>query len=105
MPAFPKQECSLDQAYSTSAELFDAALTGAGLRNQDVAYLLGVSESLVRKWRSRDARVCPSDVQMLQLGLSFLWHRNKALNKRFGFGRLALTELLDAAGALAVAIK
>jgi hypothetical protein len=102
-PAFPKQE-ALDRAYATCAALFDAAMTGANLRNQDVAYLLGVSESLVRKWRSAEARVCPNHVQLEQLPLSFKWHLFKAMSNRYGFARTALLRLVDSAGLLALGV-
>lgn len=100
--AFRKAECTLEQAYIASAQLFDAAMVGAKMRNQDVAGILDVSESLVQKWRSPEARVCPSHVQMLQLPLT--WHiaHWRAMSKRYGLGRAMLRRVLDAVGDFAL---
>lgn len=103
-PLLPK--CTQpDDAHVLAAELFDAALTGAKLTSGEVAYLLGISESLVRRMRSKDARERASFVQMLRLPPAFHLELHRAMNRRFGFGRAALVQLLEAAGALALVVE
>lgn len=93
------------KAERASAEILNEAFEGAALDNKEIAHLCGVSVSLVEKWRSAEARGCPSFVQMLRLPFSFHWHLHKALNRRFGFGKHALAQLLEAAGMLAVGME
>lgn len=88
-----------------AAELLHAAITAATLTNQEVAHLCGVSENLVEKWRSTHSRGCPSFAQMLCLPPRFHWELHRAMNRRYGFGRQALLELLAAAGSLAMVIE
>lgn len=90
-------------AQSLAAELFDEALREARIETGEVAYLLGISESLVRRMRSKDARERVSFVQMLRLPPTFHIELHRAMNRRFGFGRAALRRLLDAVGDLVVA--
>lgn len=85
-----------------ASDLFDAACDLARLENKDIAHLCGVSVSLVEKWRSREARGCPSFVQMLKLPATFHIALFRVMNSQQGYGRAALRDLLDAAGALAV---
>lgn len=85
-----------------AAALFDEALTRAQLTNKDVAHLLGVSVSMVEKMRSTEARGCPSFAQMLRLPPAFHIEMHRAMNRRFGFGRRALLDLMEAAGTLAL---
>jgi hypothetical protein len=93
--------------YAIAALLFDQALRDprCPMTNQEVAYLLKVSESLVQKWRSPGARACPSFAQMLKLPTSFHVALHRAMNRHFGFGRAALRDLLEAAGSLAVVVE
>jgi hypothetical protein len=94
-----------EQPDALAAELLNAAFDAAGLENKEIAHLCGVSVSLVEKWRSPETRGCPSFLQLLLLPPSFHWHLHKAINRHFGFGRLALIELLDAAGLVAATNK
>lgn len=91
-----------EEASAIAAELFDRALTLAGVTTAEVAYILDVSESLVRRWRSKDARERISFVQLLMLPRKFHTALKKEWNKRDGSSREALLRLLDAAGDLAV---
>lgn len=103
--AFRKSEPTDDALGSSerlAATLLDEAIERAGLTNKEVAHLCGVSVSLVEKWRSTEARGCPSFVQMLLLPPAFHLELHRAMNRTFGFGRAALVQLLDAAGSLAV---
>lgn len=108
-PTFRNPEDSAkDAAYALSADLFNAACgdpVHGGLTNQEIAYLWKCSEDLPRKMRSREARACPSLVQLLLLPPSFHLRLHRELNTRFGFGRAALMDLLDAAGRLALAVN
>lgn len=92
----------IDAARELAAMLFDEALTTARITTSEVAYLFDVSESLVRRMRSRDARERASLVQMLLLPPAFHIAMQRAMNKRFGLGKAALLDLLDAVGRLAV---
>jgi hypothetical protein len=93
------------QAHAVAAELFDEALTAAKLTSQEAAYLLSVSESLVRRMRSPNARERVSFTQMLRLPPAFHVELHRAMNRRFGFGRQALARLLDAVGDLALVLE
>lgn len=96
---------STQDADATASELFDEALKAARIETAEVAYLLGVSESVVRRMRSKDSRERVSFAQLLRLPPSFHWHLHKAMNRRFGFGQQALRDLLDTLGLIAVAGK
>lgn len=93
-----------DDASILAAELFDQALTEAGITNDEAAYLLGVSASLVRRMRSRDARERASFVQLLRLPFSFHVALHRVMNRRLGLGRAMLREVLDALGCLAAVV-
>ena len=105
--AFRKTE---DDGYALASALFDAAMGDlerrdrGALTNKDVAFLCGVSESLVQKWRSPDQRACPSFAQLLVLPPAFHIALHRAMNQRFGFGRAALARLLDVACDLALVV-
>lgn len=103
--ADPVRPNDTHEAEALSARLFDEALTASQLSTADVAYLLNISESLVRRMRSRDARERVSFTQMLRLPPSFQAELHKGLCNHFGFGRQALVDLLDAAGRLAVVVN
>lgn len=85
-----------------SAQLVDEAITEARLTSQEVAHLTGVSESLVNRWRSANYRECPSFTQLLRLPPAFHFELHRAMNRRFGFGRLLLRRLLDDVADLAL---
>ena len=104
--AFRKSEQADESpAEQLAAELLDQALIDCGLSNKEVAHLCGVSVSLVEKWRSAEQRGAPSFVQLLLLPPSFHLALHRAMNRRFGFGRAALAQLLEAAGDLALAVE
>lgn len=109
-PAFRKtesDESAVDRGYILAAELFDAAMenTRPELANKEVSHLCGVSVSLVEKWRKPDTRACPSLMQMLLLPPAFHYALHKEMNRRFGFGRAALRDLLDAVGLVSLAVN
>lgn len=102
-----------DNSTILAATLFDAALSNARdihgntkpITSGEVAHLLGVSESLVNRMRSVNYREGVSFTQMLRLPPSFHLSLHREMNRRFGFGRQALLDLLDAAGVLALAVE
>ena len=96
---------ALGSSEQLAAELLHAAFKRAGLDNKDIAHLCGVSQSLVEKWRSTEARGCPSFVQMLCLPPSFHISLHREMNARFGFGRAALARLIGAAEDLALVME
>ena len=100
-----QDEAALRRSEQLAAEALDAAFFEAHLENKDIAFLCGVSVSLVEKWRTADQRGCPSLVQMLLLPPAFHCALHRQLNKRFGFGRAALVRLLDAVGDLALVVN
>lgn len=100
----PRPKCTPAVASVHAAELFDEALTDARITTAEVAYLLSVSESLVRRMRSKDARERVSFAQMLLLPPAFHWALHKSMSTRYGYGRKALTDLLEAAGRIAMVI-
>jgi len=89
------------EADALSAQLFDAALMAAKLSNKEVAYLLGISPSLVRKMRSADDRARPSLPQLLRLPARFHRAFHREMNKRFGYAHHAAVRMLAALGDLA----
>jgi len=97
-------------AQELAAHTFDDAVEGARLTNQVIAFELGISESLVGRWRNPAARESPSIVQLQQIGQMpdvgpvFLCEVNKACTRRNGLGRRVLRSLLDSVGDLAVAV-
>lgn len=98
------RELSAAQAETLAAEVFDEALIRAGIGTEEAALIVGVSKSLVSRWRSDSYREQPSYAQLLRLPAHFQYAMHKVANQRFGFGRAALLDLLDAAGQLAVAV-
>lgn len=94
-----------DSVHAISAALFDEALENAHLTSKDVAFLWNCSVSNVEKMRSRGMRTCPSLVQLLLLPPRFHYELHKALNRRYGYGRQALRELLDVMGTLALVVE
>jgi len=93
-------DVTADQADILSAQLFDGALTLAGISSKEVGILLGVGAPLVSKWRSPEYREQPSFAQMLRLPIGFHIALHRTMNARFGFGRAAIRRLLDAVGDL-----
>lgn len=93
-----------DGTHELAAELFDQALTAAEISTAEVAYLFHVSESLVRRMRSKDARERVSFGQMLLLPPAFHIAIHRQLNMRFGFGKAALARLIGAAEDLALVV-
>lgn len=71
----PKQEhepeVAPDQADAVASLLFDHALSDARLTSGEAAYLLGVSESMVRKMRSPQSRESVSLPKLLLLPIDF----------------------------------
>lgn len=100
-----RKKFSPDAADADSAVIFDEALSASGLTSKEVGLLAGVSESLVSRWRSPNYSEAPSFTQMLRLPIAFHLALHKAMNRRFGFGRAAVEQLLEAAGLLAVAVE
>ncbi len=96
---------ALNASERLAAELLNDAFQIAKLENKEAAHLCGISENLVEKWRSTNARGAPSFVQMLCLPPAFHLALHKAMNRRFGFGKQALRDLLEAAGSLAMVIE
>lgn len=93
---------SPDAATILASELFDTALEAARITSANAAHLIGVSESLVNRMRSQNYREGVSFTQMLRLPSSFHIALFRVMNRQHGYGRAALRDLLDAAGALAV---
>lgn len=97
-PAFRKSEHE-----AQAARFFDIACMAAHLESKEIAFLCGdISVSLVDKWRSPESRGCPSFAQLLMLPARFHIELHRAMNAKFGFGRQALRDLLEAAGTLAL---
>lgn len=102
-PETPRTNCSQDPQVE-AAQRFDEALTRAGLSSKEVATVLGVSDSLVNRWRSPNYRETPSFIQVCCLEMqsfSFALALHRVNSRRHGFGRAALSRLLEAAGDLA----
>lgn len=84
--------------------VFDAAAIRFGQKNAALAITLGVSESLISRWRNPEHREVPSLVQVIALGADFQRLFVKEQSKFYGFGRKALLDLVDAVGELSVAV-
>lgn len=85
-----------------TSRLIDHALENARISNAEAAYLLGISESMVAKMRSVNSREGISFIQIVKLGPVFVWELHKAMHRKFGFGKRALGELLEAVGLVSV---
>lgn len=94
-----------DDRHVLAASILDEAFRLANLESKEAAHLVGVSTSLVDKWRSVDERGCPSLAQLLMLPPTFHIALHRVMNRRFGFGRAALSRLLEAAGDLALGVE
>ena len=99
------KDTQADEFHVLAAEFFDQALTDARLSSAEAAYLFGVSESLVRRMRQSHTRERVSFVQLLKLPPTFHIALHRRMNRRFGFGRAALKNLMDVAGDLALVIE
>lgn len=98
----PKQvPVSAENAQEVTGELFDMACIRAGLSNKEIAATLGVSDSLVARWRRPEARERATVTQMVQLGPLFLLAYHKVFGFRFGARRAALLSLVEAVADLA----
>src|SRR4051812_41977427 len=71
-----------DEATRVASELFDLACAAARLQSKEIAAICGVSRSLADKWRSVDARECPSLAQLLKLPITFQLALHRAMNQR-----------------------
>lgn len=96
-----------------TALLFDEALREtkdlrgrpAPITTKEAAALLGVSESLVTRWRSPHHRETPSLVQFMRLPSNFHVAWLRAMNPRVGFGQQLLRRLLDDLSDLALVVE
>lgn len=107
-PAFRNSEHEIEalgKSEQLAATFLGEAIEHAGLTNKEVAHLCGVSVSLVEKWRSIEARGCPSFVQMLLLPPAFHLELHRAMNRRFGFGAQILARLLNDVSDLALVVE
>ena len=84
--------------------LFDQACLRFGKKNLWIATTLGVSESLVSRWRNPDHREGPSLAQVIALGEEFQRAFKKEQEKYHGWGRKALMDVIEAVGELAEAV-
>jgi hypothetical protein len=84
--------------------VFDLAAIRFGEKDEALALTLGVSRSLVSRWRSPEHREVPSLAQVMTLGPEFQRLFVKELSKFHGFGRLALLDLVESLGELASAV-
>lgn len=96
-----RTNCSQDDPDASAAAMFDAALSASGITSKEAAMLLGVSDSMVNRMRSPNHRERVSFAQMLRLPPAFHLSLHREMNKRFGFGRQALRDILDSLGTLA----
>lgn len=85
--------------------VFDMAAMRFGEKDESLALTLGVSRSLVSRWRSPEHREVPSLAQVMTLGPEFQRIFIKELSKFHGFGRLALMDLVESLGELAEAVN
>src|SRR5688572_2719774 len=86
------------------SDVFDCACIRFGEKDESLALTLGVSRSLVSRWRSPEHREVPSLTQVMTLGPGFQWLFVKELSKFHGFGRLALLDLVESLGELSAAV-
>lgn len=97
-------EKSMSSAQIASV-VFDMACIRFGEKDESLALTLGVSRSLVSRWRSPEHREVPSLAQVVALGPEFQRLFLKELSKFHGFGRLALLDLVESLGELAEAVN
>lgn len=88
-----------------TAVVLDEAVIAAGMTNKGIAMELGISESIVARWRSPHARECPSLLQVTKLGPDFQRLMHRGFARRYGWRRKALLDLAAAMGDLAEAVN
>ena len=84
--------------------IFDMACIRFGEKDEALAITVGVSRSMVTRWRDLDAREVPNTAQIAALGEDFNRIYGKVRNRFYGFGKRALIDLLDSVGELAEAV-
>lgn len=94
---------NFDMAVTAMASRLNRSDPRESWKNLAIALRLGVSESLVSKWRNKADRELPSQLQIIALGSDFVREYNRAQAILYGFPRKALLELLQLAGELAQA--
>lgn len=98
-------ELTPEQAHILAAVVLNEALeTCDSVTPKQLAIHLDVSESLISRWRKPEHRERPSYVQVMSFPPALLLVMNRIVNRRFGFVRAALLNLVDAAGDLAIAV-
>lgn len=84
-----------------AAVCLDEARIACGLEPKELASHFGLSESVIHRWMNVNARECPSQSQLTSLGSEFMRQLTKSYDRRFGWGRKALLDVVTAMGALA----
>jgi hypothetical protein len=88
-------------AQELAAVCLDEARIACGLTAKDFAAHFQLSESVVHRWLNPHARECPSQAQITSLGSEFMRQLARSYNRRFGWGRTALLDVVKAIGELA----
>jgi len=101
----PVRKADKEEAVALASMLFDAALTGSSIQTGEVAYLFGVSESLIWKMRSVNETQCPSFAQLLLLPPAFHIALIQELDKHYGLGRAMLARVQQAVGTLSLLVR
>jgi hypothetical protein len=63
-----------------------------------------VSQSMVQKWRSQNARECPNQIQLTRLGPAFMRRLQKSYAIRGQWAKAALLDIAESLGELAEAV-
>jgi hypothetical protein len=98
-----REQLTADEADDLASQLVSDAIDAARLTNADVAFVLGISESLVRKMRSPNTRERMSHGQILKLGFHsprFYVELTLATDARTGWLRRFAMQLQQQATAL-----
>lgn len=109
-PSVTKQESLTDEAADAlSVAVVDEAIERSGLTNGEVAFVLKVSESMVRKMRNPSERARMSQAQFIRLAFfrpSFFIAYQRAIEARTGWmSRHALEAQREATAFFAVVVK
>lgn len=95
-----------DDSQAKSARVLDAAFIHSGKRSDEAAFSLEISESLINRMRSPDARETISLKQIcklcLDLGPRFAWEFHVAFHKEHALAKIALAETLQSLSLFAV---
>lgn len=105
----PEDTHPVDDPQAKAARVLNAAFKDSGRSSAEAAFCLKVSESLVNRWRSPDARESISSLQLFKLyrdlGPWFTYQYHVANHRENKLAKVALREAVQSLSLLAVGLE